>query len=37
LLAGARASGFSTDLWSLARLEQVIQQRTGVAHHPGHV
>ena len=37
LLAGARASGFDNDLWTLARVAQVIQQHTGVAHHPGHV
>jgi transposase len=37
LLAGARASGFGNDLWTLARVAQVIEQHTGVAHHPGHV
>jgi transposase len=37
LLAGARASGFANDLWTLPRIAQVIQQRTGVVHHPGHV
>jgi transposase len=37
LLAGARASGFDNDLWTLARVAKVIEQRTGVAHHPGHV
>jgi transposase len=37
LLAGARASGFGTDLWTLARVAKVIEQRTGVVHHPGHV
>jgi transposase len=37
LLAGARAAGFAGDLWTLARVAQVIEQRTGVAHHPGHV
>jgi transposase len=37
LLAGARTSGFATDLWTLARVAQVIEQRTGIAHHPGHV
>ncbi len=37
LLAGARASGFDNDLWTLARVAQAIQERTGVAHHPGHV
>src|SRR4051812_21435220 len=37
LLAGAQASGFGTDLWTLARVAQVIERLTGVAHHPGHV
>ena len=37
LLAGARASGFAGDLWTLARVAQVIEQHTGVTHHPGHV
>src|SRR4051794_27807977 len=33
LLAGARASGFAGDLWTLARVAQVIEQHTGVTHH----
>jgi transposase len=37
LLAGARASGFGADLWTLPRVAQVIERLTGVAHHPGHV
>ena len=37
LLAGARAHGYDTDLWTLARVAQVIQQQTGITHHPGHV
>jgi transposase len=37
LLAGARASGFGTDLWTLPRIAQVLERHTGVAHHPGHV
>jgi transposase len=37
LLAGARASGFPTDLWTLARVAKVIERHTGVTHHPGHV
>ena len=37
LLAGARASGFANDLWTLPRVAQVIAQHTGVVHHPGHV
>jgi transposase len=34
---GAVAAGFDNDLWTLARIAQVIEQTTGVAHHPGHV
>ena len=34
---GAVVAGFDNDLWTLARVAQVIQERTGVAHHPGHV
>jgi transposase len=37
LLAGAMASGFDTDLWTLERVAVVICQLTGVRHHPGHV
>ena len=29
--------GYDTDLWTLARVAQVIGQVTGVTHHPGHV
>ena len=34
---GARAHGFDTDHWTLARVATVIEQVTGVAYHPGHV
>ncbi|SRR6266511_2022948 len=34
---GAVAAGFDNDLWTLARVAEVIEQTTGVAHHPGHV
>src|SRR3989454_9355885 len=37
LLRGARAHGFATDLWTLARIAQVIERVTGVHYHPGHV
>lgn len=37
LLEGARAHGFATDLWTLARAAVVIERLTGVAYHPGHV
>jgi transposase len=37
LLTGARAAGFSTDLWTLARVTQVIEREFGVQYHAGHV
>jgi transposase len=37
LRQGARAHGFDTDDWTLARITSVIEQVTGVAYHPGHV
>jgi len=37
LLLGPRAAGFTTDLWTLARVAQVIENRFGVKYHPGHV
>jgi transposase len=36
LRQGARAHGFDTDHWTLARITTVIEQLTGVAYHPGH-
>jgi len=37
LLKGARRYGYSTDLWTLSRVAEVIQDRWGVTYHPGHV
>jgi transposase len=37
LRQGARAHGFDTDHWTLARVRTVIEQLTGVGYHPGHV
>ena len=37
LREGARAHGFDTDHWTLARVATVIERLTGVAYHPGHV
>jgi len=37
LRQGARAHGFDTDHWTLARITTVIEQLTGVGYHPGHV
>jgi transposase len=37
LLKGAQANGFNSDLWTLSRVAQVIEQVTGVSYHPGHV
>ncbi len=34
---GPRANGFPTDLWTLARVAEVIESVTGVRYHPGHV
>lgn len=37
LLEGPLAAGFSTDLWTLSRVAQLIERHFGVKHHPGHV
>ena len=37
LREGARAHGFDTDHWTLARITLVIERLTGVGYHPGHV
>lgn len=37
LLEGAQASGYSTDLWTLPRVAEVIDVLFGVRFHPGHV
>lgn len=37
LVQGAVAAGFPTDLWTLARVAQVIEREFGVQYHPGHV
>jgi transposase len=34
---GAVAAGFGNDQWTLARVAEVIERTTGVAHHLGHV
>jgi len=34
---GPRANGYPTDLWTLARVAEVIEKATGVKYHPGHV
>ena len=34
---GPVAAGFVSELWTLARIAEVIERTTGVAHHPGHV
>jgi transposase len=36
LRQGARANGFDTDHWTLARITTVIERLAGVAYHPGH-
>ena len=37
LRTGPRAQGFSTDLWTLPRVAEVIERLSGVSYHPGHV
>jgi len=37
LLKGATAHGFSTDLWTLPRVVEVIARTFGVRYHPAHV
>ena len=37
LRKGPRANGFPTELWTLARVGEVIETVTGVSYHPGHV
>src|SRR4051794_38732906 len=37
LAKGAEANGYVTDLWTLPRVAEVIERRTGVAYHPGYV
>jgi transposase len=37
LQKGPKANGYPTDLWTLARVAEVIEQTTGVKYHPGHV
>lgn len=37
LRAGPLAQGFTTDLWTLPRVAELIKQLTGIRHHPGHV
>ena len=34
---GPAANGYGTDLWTLARVAEVIEEVTGVTYHPGHV
>jgi transposase len=36
LRQGARANGFDTDHWTLARITTVIERLTGTRYHPGH-
>ena len=37
LLQGPRAHGYTTELWTLRRVGQVIEKHFGVHYHPGHV
>ena len=37
LLAGARAHGFSTDLWTAPRVQRLIREQYGVEHHVNYI
>ena len=37
LANGAEANGYTTDLWTLSRVAEVIERVSGVSYHPGHV
>jgi transposase len=37
LRRGPKANGYPTELWTLARVAEVIESTTGVRYHPGHV
>jgi transposase len=37
LLRGPRSAGYATDLWTLARVSEVIEKRLGVTYHPHYV
>jgi len=37
LLKGAKANGFSTDLWTCPRIVELIEQRYGVRYHVDHI
>lgn len=37
LVAGPRAAGYATELWTCPRVGEVIRQRFGVSYHPAHV
>lgn len=37
LLKGAKANGFSTDLWTCPRIAKMIEERYGVHYHVDHI
>jgi transposase len=37
LAKGPLANGYPTDMWTLQRVAEVIEDETGVSYHPGHV
>ena len=37
LVKGPLRAGYTTDLWTLARVAKLIQQEFGIRYHPGHV
>lgn len=37
IIEGAQAHGYATAVWTLPRVAKLIEQRTGLSYHPGHV
>jgi transposase len=37
LLAGPRANGFETDVWTLPRMARLVEQLCGITYHPDHM
>src|SRR5258708_40142524 len=37
IIEGPQAHGYATAMWTLPRVAKLIEQRTGLGYHPGHV
>lgn len=37
IVAGPRAAGYATEVWTLPRVAKLIEKQTGERYHPGHV